>query len=244
MSEDRYAEWDAAYVLGSLTPDERLEYERHLETCDRCTAAVAELVGLPGLLAKLPADQAVEIAAPDGRPDTRPESTLAAVAHRVRHRRRRRRAWVAVTAGLAVVAAVLGGLAVGTAGGRGATVQAGGAPTTSAPTTAGDRYTMTGSQGLDVDLAVSGEQWGTRFDWGCSYGGREWSADGSVMYDLVVVRKDGSVQTVASWSAAGAEAHGLSASTDVPRDDIAEVQVRLRGERGSLVSTDLARHTG
>lgn len=244
MSEDRYAEWDAAYVLGSLTPDERLEYERHLETCDRCTAAVAEFVGLPGLLAKLPADQAVEIAAPDGRPDTRPESTLAAVAHRVRHRRRRRRAWVAVTAGLAVVAAVLGGLAVGTAGGRGATVQAGGAPTTSAPTTAGDRYTMTGSQGLDVDLAVSGEQWGTRFDWGCSYGGREWSADGSVMYDLVVVRKDGSVQTVASWSAAGAEARGLSASTDVPRDDIAEVQVRLRGERGSLVSTDLARHTG
>ncbi|MCM3503879.1 zf-HC2 domain-containing protein [Curtobacterium sp. ODYSSEY 48 V2] len=244
MSEDRYAEWDAAYVLGSLTPDERLEYERHLETCDRCTAAVAELVGLPGLLAKLPADQAVEIAAPDGRPDTRPESALAAVAHRVRHRRRRRRAWVAVTAGLAVVAAVLGGLAVGTAGGRGATVQAGGAPTTSAPTTAGDRYTMTGSQGLDVDLAVSGEQWGTRFDWGCSYGGREWSADGSVMYDLVVVRKDGSVQTVASWSAAGAEARGLSASTDVPRDDIAEVQVRLRGERGSLVSTDLARHTG
>ena len=241
MSEDRYAEWDAAYVLGSLTPDERLEYERHLETCDRCTAAVAELVGLPGLLAKLPADQAVEIAEPDGRHDTPPESTLASVAHRVRHRRRRRRAWVAATAGLAVVAAVLGGLAVGTAGERDRSVQADGGPSSSAPRTTGDgdRYTMTGSQGLDVDLAVSGEQWGTRFDWGCSYGGREWSADGSVMYDLVVVRTDGSAQTVASWSAAGAEARGLSASTDIPRDDIAEVQVRLRGERGSLVSADL-----
>ena len=32
---------------------------------------------------------------------------------------------------------------------------------------------MTGAQGLDVDLAVSGEQWGTRFDWGCSYGGKD-----------------------------------------------------------------------
>ncbi len=125
MSEDRYAEWDAAYVLGSLTPDERLEYERHLETCARCTAAVAELVGLPGLLAKLPADQAVEIAEPDGRRDARSESTLASVAHRVRHRRRRRRVWVAATAGLAVVAAVLGGLAVGTAGDRTGSVQAG-----------------------------------------------------------------------------------------------------------------------
>ncbi|PZF55330.1 anti-sigma factor [Curtobacterium sp. MCSS17_008] len=239
-AHDRYSEWDAAYVLGSLPPDERLEYERHLETCARCTAAVAELVGLPGLLAKLPADQAVEIAEPDGRHDTRSESTLASVAHRVRHRRRRRRAWVAATAGLAVVAAVLGGLAVGTAGDRGP-VQAGGAPSTSAPATSGegDRYTMTGPQGLDVDLAVSGEQWGTRFDWGCSYGGREWSSDGSVMYDLVVVRTDGSVQTVASWSAAGAEARGLSASTDIRRDDIAAVQVRLRGEQGSLASADL-----
>ncbi len=243
-AHDRYAEWDAAYVLGSLPPDERLEYERHLETCDHCTAAVAELVGLPGLLAKLPADQAVEIAEPDGRPDTRPEGTLAAVAHRVRHRRRRRRVWVATTAGLAVVAAVLGGLAVGTAADRGGTVQADRRPSTSVPTSAGDRYTLTGSQGLDVDLAVSGEQWGTRFDWGCSYGGKEWSSDGSMMYDLVVVRKDGSVQTVASWSAAGEEARGLSASTDVPRDDIAEVQVRLRGERGSLASTDLAEHAG
>ncbi|WIB00208.1 anti-sigma factor [Curtobacterium sp. MCBA15_012] len=235
-AHDRYAEWDAAYVLGSLPADERLEYERHLETCVRCTAAVAELVGLPGLLAKLPADQAVEIAEPDGRPDPLPESSLAAVAHRVRHRRRRRRVWVAATAGLAVVAAVLGGLAVGTAGDRTGSVRADASPTATGP---GDRYTMTGSQGLDVDLAVSGEQWGTRFDWGCSYGGKEWSADGSVMYDLVVVRSDGTTQTVATWSAAGAEARGLSASTDIPRDDIRSVQVRLRGEQGALAGVSL-----
>lgn len=115
-AHDEYVEWDAAYVLGSLPSSERLEYERHLETCDRCAAAVAELVGLPGLLGKLPADQAIEIAEPHGRPDTRSESDLASVAHRVRHRRRRRRVWVATTAGLAVVAAVLGGFAVGAAG--------------------------------------------------------------------------------------------------------------------------------
>ena len=232
MSEDRYAEWDAAYVLGSLTPDERLEYERHLETCDRCTAAVAELVGLPGLLSKLPADQAVEIAEPDGRRDTGSESTLASVAHRVRHRRRRRRIWVTATAAAAVLAAVLGGLAVGTARVDPASVQA-------ASASAADRYSLVGERGLDVDLAVSGEPWGTRFDWGCSYGGRSWAADGSVMYDLVVVREDGTVQTVASWSAAGEDARGLSASTDVPRDDIASVQVRLRGEDRVLADVDL-----
>ncbi|MCS6548371.1 zf-HC2 domain-containing protein [Curtobacterium flaccumfaciens pv. flaccumfaciens] len=235
MSDDKYAEWDAAYVLGSLPASERLEYERHLETCDRCAAAVAELVGLPGLLGKLPADQAIEIAEPDGRPDTRSESDLASVAHRVRHRRRRRRVWVAATAGLAVVAAVLGGLAVGAAGER-TTVQAGAAPTAAATA---DRYDMTGVQGLDVQLAISGEQWGTRFDWGCSYGGKEWSPDGSILYDLVVVRTDGSTQTVGSWTAAGADARGLSASTDIPRDEIESVQVRLRGERGALAVVTL-----
>jgi len=235
MSDDKYAEWDAAYVLGSLPASERLEYERHIENCDRCAAAVAELVGLPGLLGKLPADQAIEIAEPDGRPDTRSESDLASVAHRVRHRRRRRRVWVAATAGLAVVAAVLGGLAVGAAGER-TTVQAGSAPTAAATA---DRYDMSGVQGLDVKLAVSGEQWGTRFDWGCSYGGKAWSPDGSILYDLVVVRNDGTTQTVGSWTASGADARGLSASTDIPRDDIRSVQVRLRGERGALAVVTL-----
>lgn len=233
MSDDRYADWDAAYVLGSLPADERLEYERHLETCDRCAAAVAELVGLPGLLSRLPADQAVEIAEPDGRSDTRPESTLAAVAHRVRRRRRRRRVWVGATITAAVLAAVLGGLAVGTARVDPSDVQAQGTRATA------DRYDLVGERGLDVDLAVSGEPWGTRFDWGCSYGGRSWATDASVMYDLVVVRSDGSTVTVASWSAAGEDARGLSASTDVPRADIASVQVRLRGDDRVLADVDL-----
>ncbi len=33
-----YADWDAAYVLGSLSPAERREFETHLEGCERCRA--------------------------------------------------------------------------------------------------------------------------------------------------------------------------------------------------------------
>jgi hypothetical protein len=55
---DRYRDWDAAYVLGSLSSTERLEYEEHLAQCPRCSAAVAELAGLPGLLASLTPDEA------------------------------------------------------------------------------------------------------------------------------------------------------------------------------------------
>ena len=50
---DRYAMWDAAYVLGSLSSAERREYEAHLETCDRCRAAVADISGMPAMLAML-----------------------------------------------------------------------------------------------------------------------------------------------------------------------------------------------
>ena len=35
---DPYAEWDAAYVLGALSPAERLEFEGHLSGCGRCRA--------------------------------------------------------------------------------------------------------------------------------------------------------------------------------------------------------------
>jgi len=38
---DRYALWDAAYMLGSLSSTERREYENHLSGCPSCRASVA-----------------------------------------------------------------------------------------------------------------------------------------------------------------------------------------------------------
>ena len=54
MSSDRHAHWDAAYVLGALSAAERQEYEDHLTSCPSCRDAVAELAGMPGLLARVP----------------------------------------------------------------------------------------------------------------------------------------------------------------------------------------------
>lgn len=50
---DGYSTWDAAYVLGALSSTERREFEAHLQTCDRCRSAVAELSGMPALLGLL-----------------------------------------------------------------------------------------------------------------------------------------------------------------------------------------------
>jgi anti-sigma factor RsiW len=59
---DAVHEWDAGYVLGGLSADERARFERHLCGCPACTASVADLAGLPAVLRLLPVDDAVSIA--------------------------------------------------------------------------------------------------------------------------------------------------------------------------------------
>ncbi|WP_040784801.1 anti-sigma factor family protein [Nocardia pneumoniae] len=119
---DDYTTWDAPYVLGSLTRDERLEYERHLSGCTECRAAVAELAGLPGMLALVETETALAMIEPPAaepvpsmpppppmpqlppmpRPPTAPlpPPRLADAAER---RNRRRSRWTSV--GIAVAAA-------------------------------------------------------------------------------------------------------------------------------------------
>ena len=77
---DAVHEWDAAYVLGGLSADERAQFERHLCGCDTCTASVADLAGLPAVLRLLPVDQAVAIAeeAPVASPGAVTSSAAAA----------------------------------------------------------------------------------------------------------------------------------------------------------------------
>ena len=59
--EDRYAMWDAAYVLGSLSAAERREFETHMAHCPPCREAVADLSGVPALLSQLDRDEVAAI---------------------------------------------------------------------------------------------------------------------------------------------------------------------------------------
>jgi len=126
---DKFAQWDAAYVLGGLSPAERREFEEHLASCPPCQAAVSELAALPGLLAQIsPADAAMLSLADDsaGYAETSelgaaqadvidqgpPPSLLPKMIKTVRTRRRR---VVAAAAGIAAaVVLLIGGIAVGT----------------------------------------------------------------------------------------------------------------------------------
>ncbi|UFN44488.1 anti-sigma factor family protein [Nocardioides okcheonensis] len=98
-----HAHDDAAYVLGALSPTERLAFERHLPTCEACSTSVRSLAGMPGLL-----DLADARVLADPVPDPPlPPALLASLTRTVVARRRRRATVVAALAGAAAAALAL-----------------------------------------------------------------------------------------------------------------------------------------
>ncbi len=65
-----FAHLDGSYVLGALSPAERLEFEHHLAGCEECSRSVRELAGLPGLLARVDGDVLEQPVADEPLPDT------------------------------------------------------------------------------------------------------------------------------------------------------------------------------
>src|ERR1700756_2337723 len=114
----RYAMWDAAYVLGSLSASDRREFEAHMANCPACREAVADLSGVPALLSQLSREDVAAINESDRTPSATLEMSpelLPSLLATVRFRRRRTRVttWVASSA----AAAVLGiGVLVGVQG--------------------------------------------------------------------------------------------------------------------------------
>lgn len=212
---------DGAYVLGALSPEDRVAFERHLPGCDTCALSVRQLAGLPGLLARVP----VEILDPEQPPVPVPETLLPALVRRAR-RTQRRRAWI--TGGLAAAAAVvaLGAVGVATLGGDDdpGTAAPSSGPTTATPTL----MTPVGNEPISGWLSLTQVGWGTRLDLECSYAedsnayqDPSWST-----YTMFVTTADGHTEQVASWKALPGGTMRLAAATAADVDDITDVEVR------------------
>lgn len=216
--DDRYATWDAAYVLGSLSADERREYEAHLKTCPQCQAAVAELSGIPALLSKLEADDVSQFDDPAQPGGPRPE-TLTTLLDTVRAQRRRSR-WMTTAALAAAALLVAIGLAVvlrpEMLGMRNGTEQ------TAAPTLEMSKVSETP---INATISMTSYGWGTRIDMACSYG--DWGQGGGPPQNLgmVVVGRDGSHTQVATWLGLSGATALPSGNTPMPMNEIAAVQL-------------------
>lgn len=90
--------------------------------------------------------------------------------------------------------------------------------------------------GVDVtaDLTLQQKNWGTRLDWSCEYPAPP--VDYPLVYELVLVEADGTATVVATWSSHSGEARGLGASSSIPADDIARVEIRLQGADDALAA--------
>lgn len=217
---DRFATWDAAYVLGSLSSSERREFEAHLETSDRCRAAVADISGIPALLAMLDVDdvRALEEEQPEP-PPLRPE-VMKSVLDKVRWRRRRARLLTSAAVGLAAALLAVGlviAVRPGIVGLQSGTEQA------TAQQLAMDKLVDTP---FSASISLSSFAWGTRIDMACTYG--QWSS-GEVPppsnLGMVVVGRDGSHTQIATWLGMSGATALPSGNTPVAASDIAAVQV-------------------
>lgn len=202
------------YVLGALDPAERDTFEAHLDGCASCTAELAAVAGLPGLLARAELPPRVADQAP-------PPDLLAGVVRRVRRRRR----VAGLVAASAVVLALLGGAAVagGTATPAGPdTVVAAPAREVTLPAVAGSE-----SSGL---AGLTARPWGTQVALTCLYRGEPRPpapADAPrTTYVLVVRGADGRVEQIASWSPPPGQDVRVAASTDLPPENVAGLEVR------------------
>ena len=238
---DPYREWDAAYVMGSLSTSERHEYEEHLAHCLDCSHDVGELAGLSGILAVVSTEDAHALLAEDGGyldgpPDPNegvPPDLLANILERAELDRvvsRRRIGPVAVRV-LAVAASIAVAVSL---------VVWGVSLRDDHPA---ELLTMaqTVPSPVTADAKLVSESWGTTIQLTCRYARPESTAPASTAgstdapslgappfaYALYVTDTAGVEQQVGSWVAGPGSVVHPTATTSLTVDQIRHIDVRF-----------------
>ena len=224
---DPFAMWDAAYVLDSLDAEERRQYEAHLSTCARCREAVAELTGMPALLALLDPDKAAALDEDSPELPQPPPELLDSLLAKVswRSRRRRRLSWtMAATTAAAAAAAVAIAVLVGTH--PGSSMRSAAPPATSASALT---MTQVAPNSITATVSLSSQGSGTRIEMICTYPKESENSD---KHDndvdklaMVVVGRDGSHAQLTTWMAPPGVTVRPVGSTPMRIDQIAAVQI-------------------
>jgi hypothetical protein len=209
---DPYRDWDVAYVLGSLSADEQKEYEEHLGTCDSCTAEIASLSPLPAIMSTLPREQALELLDEEGQVDLVPKLSTAA---------RKAKRWSRVRIAAAVVAAAAVGAVVAVV------LRPAAEPDPTPPQAFQTMLTQTVPSPVTASVTLVEEPWGTRIDIKCDYAEPASGGGRNLVYALYVSGDTGSAVQIGTWSAGPGTSMTPSATTDLPRDTITRIEIRL-----------------
>ncbi|MGH3676739.1 MAG: anti-sigma factor family protein [Mycobacterium sp.] len=231
--DDPYVMWDAAYVLGSLSGNERREFEEHLNTCPRCREAVAELSGMPALLAQIDAGDVAALDDPAAEPPPMRPEALDSLLEKVEWRRRRTRrlSTIALAAAAAVLAVALVLAIWPGIRGQGGEEQA-----------MGSQMTMSkvAETPINATVTLTGFGWGTRIDMVCTYG--DYASRGDVAEQdlaMVVVGRNGTESEIATWMGLNGATALPSGNTAMQKDQIQSVQLVESDTRTVLLQTNL-----
>jgi anti-sigma factor RsiW len=214
---------DGAYVLGALSPAERAEYEAHLPGCRACSAAVARLAPVPGLLGRV--DPAALLPPEPGA--SRLPQLLTAVS-RQRRRQARVRRWQLAAAALAAAGfAAAGGVAwSGVATPEPAPVATAPAGTTPGPSAAAVAMTpVDDSAPITAEVAVGPVAGGTEVWMTCWYPAVGYQTPAHT-FRLFAVGVDGSSEQLGSWRAAPGDEVTLSGLSRFRDHELARLELR------------------
>lgn len=173
-----------AYLLGALDEPEMTRFEEHLAECEQCGRELDELSGLLPVLAEMREDGVAFAELPGG--DAMLQRLLAEVSGERRARKRRRLVAVAAAAVL-----VIGGPAIAVL----ATDDGGSGTPVASQSFAPDRRSASDpATGVQATVGIADKGWGSVVDLRLS------GVRGPLTCSLVVIARNGSGQTVATWS--------------------------------------------
>ncbi len=241
-SVDPFREWDSAYVLGSLSTEERRTYERHLSNCAACTNAVSDLAGIPGFLGKIDLATALELTNSPfevGLDSSRDGAiSIQELARRAIERKKfwRRR----LVSAMAVAAAFLMVIGIGI-GARFQNSADLSKNATDVVVAAGQVVPLHEVQPnvMTVNMQMVSKRWGTQFQWNCIYSKERTETQTPESYDLVVTDSSGAKIVVATWRELGKSAKGLVASTNIPIANVRAIDIRDTGGEKAIWHADI-----
>jgi anti-sigma factor RsiW len=197
-----------AYALGALNEVEAFHFEGHLSECPRCAVQVSEFRPTVRQLMLYRRATPRSVHPLPGSGPQLLNRLLDEVSTRTRARRRRRLSAVA-----ACVVFAVGGPALAVLAGPGERRSAVAATDT--------------ATGVWAEIEAADKLWGSQIDVKVK------DASGPRVCQLVVIGKDGSEQTVASWKAPdhSSEPSAMKGGVAMQRKDISHFEVRSDGER-------------
>lgn len=202
MSTDAYEFFDAAYLMGALSEDERLAYEEHLQQCDACCTRVEEARGVfPYLIASEEGDLT------ESYPPL-PDTVLPHLLARARRTSRRRR-----TVGIAigVVAASLLAVTIGLTTHR-------------SDNPIAHPMVAVRSSAVNATASLRQTSWGTEITVNCGYAPGV-AIPAGYRYALSVRSRTGAITQLGNWQLNDGRSITFSAGTALPISQIQAIDI-------------------